>query len=228
MNWKTKRNTPAAISWSAVLISLGLHILVLAPMVGAFGTSTESRTGHNDSGEMILTFINEVDSDANVQAAGFISDGSALFIPHVRAIGTTPIPQPNTNIPAADSVAPDFQRPDPGQQTLNNRYIQQIRARIERAWMRPRARPLDASMFRCRVLLTQDRRGNVKEVELVSCNGGTRWQTSLVHAIQSASPLPAPPEPDLYADHLLLDMSSNAYSAGGSTEGFEPRSNNNL
>jgi TonB C terminal len=96
-------------------------------------------------------------------------------------------------------------------------YSGQIDARIKRAWRRPRSpitvsneNPILASMhaaanndskadekidevFRCQVRLYQDNQGNIKEVELMSCNGSRAWQQSLLTAINHASPLPAPP-----------------------------------
>jgi hypothetical protein len=106
-------------------------------------------------------------------------------------------------------------------QLLFGRYIGQITARIERAWMRPRT-PIDSALFACRVRITQDRKGVVQAVELVRCNGNPRRQTSVVQAIECASPLPAPPDADLYRAQVTLDLQSAAFAPGGSSEGFEP------
>ena len=102
------------------------------------------------------------------------------------------------------------------------RYIGQITARVERAWIRPRAPVDDAAFFACRVRVTQDRQGVVQEIELVRCNGTPRWQTSLVQAIQSASPLPAPPDADVFRSQVVLDLQSATFTPRASTEGFEP------
>ena len=111
---------------------------------------------------------------------------------------------------------------DPGRRLLYGRYIGQITARIERAWMRPRTPIDDVAFFACRVRVTQDRRGIVQEIELVRCNGTPRWQTSVVQAIQSASPLPAPPDADVYTSQITLDLQSATFTPGASAEGFEP------
>ena len=137
-----------------------------------------------------------------------------------------PIPAPKFN-PLEDDVAdPEnsagANQIDPGRQILFGRYVGQITARIDRAWMRPRAPIEDAALFTCRVRITQNRVGVVQEIELVRCNGPARWQTSLVQAIQSASPLPAPPDADVYSDRVTLDLQSATFAPGGSTEGFEP------
>lgn len=104
---------------------------------------------------------------------------------------------------------------------LFQRYTGQIQARIERAWMRPRT-GFEAGLFNCRVQIVQDRHGNVVETTLQRCNGAPAWQGSLVQAIQTASPLPAPPDPEVFADALTLEFTSAQYQAGGDEEGFEP------
>lgn len=68
----------------------------------------------------------------------------------------------------------------------------------------------------------QSNRGDVIEVALARCEGDTRWQLSLVHAIERASPLPAPPDPAVFTSSLQLAFQATAYVPGGSDEGFEP------
>jgi hypothetical protein len=106
---------------------------------------------------------------------------------------------------------------------LFTRYVGQVDARIERAWVRPRT-PISTTIFHCRVSVTQDHQGNVLQTELQSCNGDTRWRLSLVDAIQSASPLPAPPDPRVFADALTMEFESTPFLAGQDDQGFEPAS----
>lgn len=102
------------------------------------------------------------------------------------------------------------------------RYIGQVSAQIERAWIRPRDR-LDAPRFHCQVSIEQTRRGYVQSVELRTCNGDSRWQRSLVMAIERASPLASPPTPSVFAGTLTLDFSAPSYVAGRSDESeYEP------
>jgi hypothetical protein len=54
------------------------------------------------------------------------------------------------------------------------------------------------------------------------CNGDARWRASLVEAVRSASPLPAPSDPRVYRRSLALAFPSTAFMPGGSTQGFEP------
>lgn len=76
-----------------------------------------------------------------------------------------------------------------------------IRARIERAWIRPdSARPgLD-----CTVAVTQAPGGTVLRVVVRDCNGDEAVRQSIEDAVLRASPLPAPPDPALFERELIL------------------------
>jgi hypothetical protein len=100
-------------------------------------------------------------------------------------------------------------------------YLGQIQARVQRAWLKPRI-PIGAELFECRARVLQSARGEVKEVVLQDCNGDARWQLSLVHAIEQASPFPAPPDPVIFAESLQLAFHSREFIAGSNEEGFEP------
>jgi hypothetical protein len=111
------------------------------------------------------------------------------------------------------------------QSMLFGRYTGQISARIGRSWRRPRSAvngDVDATnTFRCQARITQDSHGNVKEIELASCNGTVAWQQSLVAAIQQASPLPAPPSPTVFTNALTLGFEADAYARGSREEDYE-------
>jgi membrane protein involved in colicin uptake len=115
--------------------------------------------------------------------------------------------------------------PAPGESAassaLYGRYMGQIDARIERAWLRPRD-PIKEGAFSCRARIEQDASGAVTEITLQHCNGNARWQVSLVQAIQTASPLPAPPDPKVFKTVLQLDFSSQPYSPESPKELYEP------
>jgi hypothetical protein len=121
---------------------------------------------------------------------------------------------------AADSAGaqPDGQS---GLGALYGRYLGQIQARIDRAWLRPRV-AIGAPVFRCQVQLDQDTAGRVLATTLVDCNGGSRWQLSLVHAIEASSPLPAPPDSAFFVHHVLLTFRAVAYSRAASAQLYEP------
>jgi hypothetical protein len=104
---------------------------------------------------------------------------------------------------------------------ISGRYVGQIQARIERAWLRPRT-AIGAPIFQCQVQVEQDGAGQVGDVTLIKCNGDTRWQVSLVHAIEAASPLPAAPAPTVFARHILLEFRAMAYAPGVNADLYEP------
>jgi TonB-like protein len=104
---------------------------------------------------------------------------------------------------------------------LRGQYIGQINARIDRAWLRPRA-PIGDDRFVCQVRIEQDKAGNVMEVALEHCNGNARWQLSLVHAIESASPLPAPPDPSVFARAIHMSFQAVPVEIAVSHEQYEP------
>ncbi len=115
---------------------------------------------------------------------------------------------PDTGNPAARSA-------------LVGLYLGQIDARIERAWRRPRT-PVDDGLFSCQVRIEQDFHGDVKEIALERCNGDLSWQISLVHAIQSASPLPAPSDPKVFTRVIRMGFRSEPYSAQALQDAYEP------
>jgi hypothetical protein len=119
------------------------------------------------------------------------------------------------------------------------RYTDQIRARIERAWIRPRtavddatiprrssagtdsAIPYDNKTFTCRVQIRQGVRGDVQEVLLLQCNGTEAWRHSLVIAINQASPLPAPPTMKVFKRALTMSFDAPAYRPEIGSDGYE-------
>jgi hypothetical protein len=105
--------------------------------------------------------------------------------------------------------------------TTYGRYIAQISARIDRAWLRPRTL-IGSPVFVCRTAVTQDGAGNVLEIAIEHCNGDAHWQRSLAAAIQSASPLPSPPDPSVFRRTVHLEFRSEPFSADVSPELYEP------
>jgi hypothetical protein len=131
-----------------------------------------------------------------------------------------PVPQLITN-EIDEQSSPESADESSNRSELFGRYVGQINARIDRAWLRPRS-PIGATLFSCRALIDQDERGNVAGVILEDCNGDGRWQLSLVRAIQSASPLPAPPDPKVFRHQVQLSFQSTGFRAGIAEDGFEP------
>jgi hypothetical protein len=111
-------------------------------------------------------------------------------------------------------------------------YSNQMKARVERIWRRPRTPVVEGSdeskpanaveYFQCQVQIVQDSRGYVQEVLLPDCNGSVAWQRSLVMAIQQASPLPAPPSPTVFNRTVALDFVAYPYASGAPNDDYEP------
>ena len=225
------RRRRTVISCLGALTSLALHVLLIAPLVIGFGATKNqhqvdsigylSSTDDGSSSDMILEVVDVSDRP---EALGGEVSVPLPPMPSLKFISLPTARAPKLNFPTDDTDEShgdlsDPSTPDPGRQLLFGRYVGQIAARIERAWTRPRV-PIDSAFFACRVRITQDHNGTVQEIELVRCNGNTRWQTSLVQAIQTASPLPAPPDAAVFTREIILDLQSMQFTPGSSTEGF--------
>ncbi len=127
-----------------------------------------------------------------------------------------------STVPGTSSSSTDSTGAGAALAAMAGRYIGQINARIDRAWLRPRT-PIGASAFSCHVRIDQNRAGHVLDVTLERCNGDLRWQVSLVQAIESASPLPAPPDPAVFAPIVHMSFRASAYSRGAPEWEYEPK-----
>jgi hypothetical protein len=220
----------AAIPIAGAVASLALHVLLLTPLLlgaaqhralapEAPGGSVPSR----DDAAMTVVFFD--DMGPRQKAPPRVS-AAPVFA------GVNPVVLRALQSPSLDTAFPDTA--SPGQRTgepqaqgdsatfalLYGRYIGQVTARIERAWMRPRRS--SSAEFACRLQVLQDERGQVLEVTVSRCSGDSRWRASLVAAVRSASPLPAPPDPHVFRRSLPLTFASAVFVPDGSTQGFEP------
>jgi TonB C terminal len=175
---------------------------------------------------MTAVFINEPSPTERLAPAPENLASSGLAPLDLPIVVFSPDPSPPAEIDAKseDSMAPPEAAGDQTEHALlYGRYLGQVQARIERAWMRPRTE-IGAPRFSCRARIEQDRQGELVSIKLDHCDGSERWQQSLVSAIRTASPLPAPPDPSVYADTLWLTFASESFQPGGSVQGFEPES----
>jgi hypothetical protein len=228
------REARRSVAVAGILVSTFLHTLLLVPLVLGYGQPRQHAQPN-------------VQGTATMRPEEFSPDAmTAIFIEDDRAITGTAaadepvvhfrLPKPTLRTVAMDEVAvshldpsQDDGRPPaaeangdpPGQSMMFGRYMGQIAARVERVWVRPRSIPAGGA-FACRAQITQDRRGNVLEVTLLKCTADSAWQVSLIRAIGSASPLPAPPDATVFSETMILEFDSDAYVAGGSDLGFEP------
>ncbi len=142
----------------------------------------------------------------------------------VTVVSNDPLPAVDISetAPASESATVDSGDPA-ARAALFGRYTGQISARIERAWQKP-VEWLDTTNvpasgvepgaqthslksfedFKCQVRILQDAHGNVEEILLLKCNGTQEWQHSLIVAINQASPLPAPPSPNVFTRAVTL------------------------
>lgn len=230
------QSRPLAVSAAGAVGVLLIHALLVLPFV--LNLSLPSPRRPNTTGAGAAAFVSSVEPDMTVvfiDEPAPAENSAPPKPPDLASRGITP-PNPQLVVlspdpaPAAagertiesDDGAQDTVSADAGEHArLYGRYLGQVQARIERAWMRPRSE-IGTPRFLCRARIRQDRRGAVVEIALDHCNGTERWQQSLVSAIRTASPIPAPPDASVYADNLWLSFSSEGFDEGHSTEGFEP------
>jgi colicin import membrane protein len=82
-----------------------------------------------------------------------------------------------------------------------NEYTALIRAKIQRAWIRP---PTARAGLSCVVYVTQVPGGEVTSVRVGECNGDDIVRQSIEAAVYRASPLPPPPDEALFERNLQL------------------------
>lgn len=87
------------------------------------------------------------------------------------------------------------------------RWSAAIRARIERAWIRPDSARAGID---CTVAVTQTPGGTVLRAEVRTCNGDEALRQSIEDAVLRASPLPPPPDPALFERELILRFRPDA------------------
>ena len=202
---------------AAALAVLALHIAFIAPLWA--GGGSQHRESQQYRGERALQWVVLSASPKSARARPALPTSPRLVAISVSDL--LPV-LPSVTPPASSPKGSDPQSPDQSSAgALYGRYVGQIRARIDRAWRRPRT-AIGALTFQCQVQIEQDDRGEVADVTLVQCNGDGRWQLSLVRAIEAASPLPAPPDPAVFAHHILLEFRAMAYSPHAPAGLYEP------
>ena len=218
------------------LASLLLHVLLLSHVLFGGLTRTQQPPGpFAGSGTsvgdprvaMVATFLEDPDepprSGGSSAAVAPRQPSSSITLARITALR---LPEPGAirfsdSDVGGDSIVRGLIESDPHRTAMLGRYMGQINARIERAWIRPRT-SVESGQFTCRAKITQAKNGAVQEIELQDCNGDGRWQASLAHAVESASPLPAPPDPDVFSRVVILDFTALPFSPSGDSTGFEP------
>lgn len=231
-----------AVAAAGVLGTLLVHVLILLPFVlnlSLPSSHAPTRSGEGASGlasaqepDMTVVFVNELSGVDNPLRKPDPLVSRSLAPRDLPVVVFSPDPSPaGQSAPTADSDDQSAPPESIGERTqhavLYGRYLTQLQARIERAWVRPRSE-IGAPKFSCTARIEQNPRGDVVGVTLDPCNGTDRWQQSLTSAIRTASPLPAPPDQSVYAARLWLSFESEGFRAGASPEGFEPENRASL
>lgn len=79
--------------------------------------------------------------------------------------------------------------------SLRAQYVKLIEQKVERNWLRPVTSNTDMS---CEVIVTQTSLGDVMSVSLQRCTNDLAFQRSIERAVRRASPLPPPPNPEVF------------------------------
>ncbi len=77
---------------------------------------------------------------------------------------------------------------------LQNQYVADITNKVQRNWLRP---PESRGSY-CRVVINQIPGGEIVGVKVADCDGDVPFKRSVEAAVRKASPLPLPPEPELF------------------------------
>jgi len=217
--WARLRFSRALASCLSALASVALHVLFVGPALWTSGAPPQHSSDGKNAGDTALQWI-VLDGSSTTRTV----TPPTLSAPALVAIGLpNALAAPSWAPPVSETSKDKDSQPEDESSlgAMYGRYVGQIQARIERAWLRPRT-AIGAPIFRCQVQVDQDPQGKVGAVTLVDCNGDERWKLSLVRAIERASPLPSPPTSAVFAPHMLLEFRAAAYARGASDALYEP------
>jgi len=98
-------------------------------------------------------------------------------------------------------LAEEEERTGAAFKSLKAQYVAMIQAHVERQWFKPPGTPAGAT---CTAFVTQIPGGEVVGVRFGACGGGEAFRGPIENAIKNASPLPPPPQPDLFDREVTL------------------------
>jgi hypothetical protein len=222
--------------------TLLLHaLLIQSVQLGAWGQKgrlpplqRNQQSNQAESDEENLTLISMISTRSSRDTLANVV--SSTFVPSKIQLEPSIVPDapPLSNVDSltlGDEQAPDSAINGGERARLTGIYTGQIEARIDRIWHRPRTPVSEleedrrgnssGESFQCEAQIVQNADGYVQEILLPRCNGSPAWQRSLVRAIRQASPLPAPPDPSVFARSITLRFVGLPFVPGGSSEGYE-------
>jgi len=83
--------------------------------------------------------------------------------------------------------------------SLRTQYVKLIEQKVERNWLRP---PSIQAGQSCEVYVRQTALGDVISVNLQACNNDVAFRNSIERAVWKASPLPPPPNPEVFDNEI--------------------------
>lgn len=206
------------------LSSLALHAVLIGPaLLGLVANSDHLSRPVSEAPTMMLV-LTEPDAlhskDANEMAyMATLSPSLETIRPKVTSevMAALDLPIGDGEDNSKDDKA---QSNDAEVSDLLQRYMSQIDVRIQRAWARPRS-SVSENRLACLIKVSQEDNGHVQEIEIAQCNEDLPWQMSLVRAIQSATPLPAPPDPQVFSHSLSIEFVAQPVTMADAVQDIE-------
>jgi len=211
-------------SWvAAALLTLLVHSLVVAPFLfgtparkhqrpmseGGAASAQESASGEFVSQLMLINGVHTESAEQQIDSPYVVAPSAKeqqKLNQELALLSSTPQLEVAGSDDGTDKDSPSIEAVGnaAGRAMLFGRYMGQIKARIERAWTYPINNEL--KNFECTVQIKQSKTGAVLEVAMMRCANNPAWQLSLAKAIQSASPLPAPPDDAVFSEVVTLNF----------------------
>jgi len=91
--------------------------------------------------------------------------------------------------------------------TLRAQYVRQIERKVTSKWLRPSTSTASQS---CEVYVRQTALGDVTSVRLQGCSADVAFQRSVERAVRAASPLPPPPNPEVFDNEIQFTFRPGA------------------
>jgi colicin import membrane protein len=86
-------------------------------------------------------------------------------------------------------------------QTQRSQYVATIAQKVNNNWLRPAG---NVDGLSCDVIVTQTMSGDVIDVRLQECANDVAFQRSVERAVRKASPLPLPPDPEVFDREIFF------------------------
>ena len=87
---------------------------------------------------------------------------------------------------------------------IRDQYIKMIEQQVEKNWLPP------ATMTKgwyCEVMVHQNVLGEVTNVQMLQCSGSEAFKNTVERAVMKASPLPSPPDPQVFDKRIQIRFS---------------------